>query len=80
MSNSHARRPRIVGIGGTTKAGSSTEKALMAGLEAAEQLGAHIEVITGPQLAALPLYSPEEVARTPEQEPSTSERRSHQGT
>ena len=68
MSNSHARRPRIVGIGGTTKAGSSTEKALMACLEAAEQLGAHTDVIAGPQLAALPLYSPEEVARTSEQQ------------
>lgn len=68
MSNSPARRPRIVGIGGTTKAGSSTEKALVACLAAAEQFGAHIEVIAGAQLAGLPLYSPEEVARTPDQQ------------
>jgi FMN reductase len=65
MSNSPLR---IVGIGGTTKAGSSTEKALVACLAAAEKLGAHIEVIAGTQLAALPLYSPEEVTRTPEQQ------------
>jgi len=67
MSNSPAPL-RIVGIGGTTKAGSSTEKALLACLAAAEKLGAQIEVIAGPQLAELPLYSPEEVARTPEQQ------------
>ena len=67
MPNS-ASRPRIVGIGGTTKAGSSTEKALVACLLAAERLGARIEVIPGAQLATLPLYSPEETARTPQQQ------------
>ena len=56
--------PRIVGIGGTTKAGSSTEKALVACLAAAERLGADIRIIPGAQLAELPLYSPEESART----------------
>lgn len=59
---------RIVGIGGTTKAGSSTEKALLCCLAAAEKLGAQVEVIAGPQLARLPLYAPEECARTPEQQ------------
>jgi FMN reductase len=68
MPNPPATRLRIVGIGGTTKAGSSTEKALVACLAAAEKSGAQIEVISGTRLAALPLYSPEEVARTPEQE------------
>jgi FMN reductase len=65
MSNSPLR---IVGIGGTTKAGSSTEKALVACLAAAEKLGAQIEVIAGTRLASLPLYSPEEITRTPEQQ------------
>ncbi|MDY6946682.1 MAG: NAD(P)H-dependent oxidoreductase [Pseudomonadota bacterium] len=68
MLNSSASRPRIVGIGGTTKAGSSTEKALLACLGAAERLGAQVELIPGAQLAALPLYSPEETARTPQQQ------------
>lgn len=68
MSNSSASRPRIVGIGGTTKPGSSTEKALAACLAAAERLGADVEIIAGPRLADLPLYSPEESARTPEQQ------------
>lgn len=68
MSNPPATRPRIVGIGGTTKAGSSTEKALVACLAAAAKRGALVEVIPGTRLAALPLYSPEEAARTPEQQ------------
>jgi len=67
MSNSSAAL-RIVGIGGTTKAGSSTEKALVACLASAEKLGVQIEVIPGTRLAALPLYSPEEVTRTVEQQ------------
>jgi FMN reductase len=67
MPNSSAPRPRIVGIGGTTKAGSSTEKALVACLAAAERLGADVQVIPGASLACLPLYSPEETLRTPEQ-------------
>jgi FMN reductase len=65
MSNSPLR---IVGIGGTTKAGSSTEKALVACLAAAEKLGVQIEVIAGTRLATLPLYSPEESTRTFEQQ------------
>lgn len=65
MSNSPLR---IVGIGGTTKAGSSTEKALVACLAAAEKLGAQIEIIAGTRLASLPLYSPEESTRTREQQ------------
>jgi FMN reductase len=67
MLNPSAPRLRIVGIGGTTKAGSSTEKALVACLMAAERLGAEVEVIPGAALACLPLYSPEETLRTPEQ-------------
>lgn len=68
MFNSSASRPRIVGIGGTAKAGSSTEKALVACLDAAERLGADTRLVSGAHLAALPLYSPEETARTPEQQ------------
>jgi FMN reductase len=67
MSNPPANRPRIVGIGGTTKAGSSTEKALAACLAAAARLGADVEIVVGTHLACLPLYSPDEPARTPEQ-------------
>ena len=68
MLNPSAPRPRIVGIGGTTKAGSSTEKALAACLAAAQRLGAEVQLIPGTALAGLPLYSPEETARTAEQQ------------
>lgn len=67
MSNPCAVRPRIVGIGGTTKADSTTEKALAACLAAAERLGAQVTLISGAELAGLPLYSPEATARTPQQ-------------
>jgi len=56
-------RPRIVGIGGTTKAGSSTEKALALALEEAEKAGASTTLLAGPMLASLPLYAPEDLAR-----------------
>jgi FMN reductase len=52
-----------VGIGGTTKAGSSTEKALAIALEEAARMGACTTLLAGPMLASLPLYSPEESAR-----------------
>ena len=68
MLNSSAARPRIVGIGGTTKAGSSTEKALVCCLTAAERMGAEVQLIPGAALASLPLYSPEATARTAEQQ------------
>ena len=56
--------PHIVGIGGTTKAGSSTEKALVIALEEAKRAGAVTTLLAGPMLAGLPLYAPEELART----------------
>ncbi|WP_116810759.1 NADPH-dependent FMN reductase [Steroidobacter cummioxidans] len=68
MLNPSAPPLRIVGIGGTSKAGSSTEKALAACLAAAERLGAQVQLIPGTALACLPLYSPEETLRTPEQQ------------
>lgn len=68
MLNSSSPRLRIVGIGGTTKAGSSTEKALVACLAAAQRLGAETRIIPGTRLADLPLYSPEETTRTAEQQ------------
>lgn len=54
----------VVGIGGTTRPESSTEKALRAALREIEALGATTELFTGPQLATLPLYAPEDPART----------------
>jgi FMN reductase len=51
-------QPFIVGIGGTTSAGSSTERALTVALEAAWAAGATVRMFDGPSLAALPHYAP----------------------
>lgn len=57
-------QPRIVGIGGTTRAGSSTERALRCSLQAAQDKGATTVIFAGEELAALPLYAPERSERT----------------
>jgi FMN reductase len=51
-------KPFIVGIGGTTNPGSSTERALALALEAARGAGASVRMFDGPGLAALPHYTP----------------------
>ncbi len=48
--------PFIVGIGGTTRPGSSTEQALGLALAAAERQGARTQLFGGAQLVALPHY------------------------
>jgi FMN reductase len=53
----------IVGMGGTTKAGSTTELALASALRAAQALGARTTLIAGPALAKLPIYTPEHTER-----------------
>jgi FMN reductase len=47
--------PLIVGIGGSTRAGSSSERLLRACLQQAQAAGADTEAFSGPQLR-LPLY------------------------
>ena len=58
------KRPYIVGIGGTTRAGSSTEKALRAALKVCADAGAETHGFFGVELAELPMYAPENPART----------------
>ncbi len=60
-------QPFIVGIGGTARPGSSTERAVQASLAAAEQLGARTQLFGGAFLARLPLYTPEDPTRTDEE-------------
>ncbi|HEY6923556.1 MAG TPA: NAD(P)H-dependent oxidoreductase [Steroidobacteraceae bacterium] len=55
------RPPFVVGIGGTTEPGSSTERALSLALLAAEDYGATVHMIGGKELAALPHYRPREI-------------------
>ena len=58
------RRPLVVGIGGTTRAASSTERALGFALRGAEEAGARTQLFGGTFLHALPHYAPEDPART----------------
>lgn len=51
------KRPLILGIGGTLRPGSSSERALMIALRAAEAVGAEIKPVTGLNLD-LPHYDP----------------------
>jgi FMN reductase len=55
--------PLIVGIGGTTRADSSCEKALRCALARAKDRGAEVELLAGAALD-LPMYAPENPART----------------
>ncbi|NML32936.1 NADPH-dependent FMN reductase [Paraburkholderia antibiotica] len=65
MSRSdHSRRPLVVGIGGTTRAASSTERALAFALRGAEAAGARTLLFGGSFLHSLPHYAPEQPART----------------
>lgn len=56
--------PLVVALGGTTRSGSSTEKALRIVLQGAEAEGARTELICGPDIS-LPPYAPELPDRTP---------------
>lgn len=51
-------KPLIVGIGGTTRPGSTTELALKVSLAAAEAAGAEVRLFDGAFLAGLPHYDP----------------------
>ena len=62
--NAPAKKPFIVGIGGTTRANSSTEKALKVALNAAAALGAET-VLLGADALDLPMYAPEKPGRAP---------------
>lgn len=60
-----AARPHIVGLGGTNRPGSSSEKALRCALAHAQLAGAQIELLTGRDLD-LPTYNPADTARSDE--------------
>jgi FMN reductase len=55
----------IVGLGGTTRTGSSSEQALRIALEHAEFNGATTRLFGGAELAQLPMYTPEGGSRGP---------------
>ncbi|MBN8992098.1 MAG: NAD(P)H-dependent oxidoreductase [Rhizobiales bacterium] len=61
------KRPLILGVGGTPRSGSSTERALAVCLAAAAAEGAETVMISGPDLM-LPMYNPGQTPNTPEAE------------
>ena len=66
MSTSKGRGPLIVGIGGTVRTPSSSERALSLALAAAEAAGARTQLIGGEVLSRLPIYNPNDVEHPPE--------------
>ncbi len=65
MQSINASKPFIVGLGGTVRPDSSTEKALAIALSSAERAGARVQLIGGDLLAQLPHYLTAEVASSP---------------
>lgn len=59
-----ARRPHFVGLGGTTRIGSSSEAALRYTMGLIAEMGASTELIAGP-LIDLPMYDPSDAHRSP---------------
>jgi FMN reductase len=60
-------KPLVVGIGGTTRAVSSTDRALRLALLAAEEAGARTFLFGGAFLSRLPHFAPENRERNEEQ-------------
>ncbi len=59
-----ARKPFIVGLGGTLRANSSTERALRFCLESVQRQGGRTRLFSAEDLD-LPMYAPHELERTP---------------
>lgn len=59
-------RPLIVGIGGTVRTPSSSERVLGLALAAADAAGARTQLIGGEVLSRLPIYNPADPGEPPE--------------
>jgi len=66
--NAQGKAPLILGLGGTIRAGSSTEKALAVALRAAEAAGARTRLLGGEFLSGLPIFDPRPGDVTPAQQ------------
>lgn len=64
VSVTESKQPFIVGLGGTLRANSSTERALRLCLDAVERLGGRTRLFSAEDLD-LPMYAPHELERTP---------------
>jgi FMN reductase len=58
------RAPLIVGIGGTARPSSTSERAVVEALRSAERLGAETRLFDGVFISGLPLYVPDRKERT----------------
>jgi FMN reductase len=58
--------PLIIGLGGATRDGSTSERVLAKALEAAERLGARTRLFGGAFLSKLPIYEPKLSAESAE--------------
>jgi FMN reductase len=63
MENREGERPYVLGIGGTVRPDSSSQRALSAALRAAAEFGAETRMLSIAELD-LPMYSPESEERT----------------
>ncbi|HZZ89233.1 MAG TPA: NADPH-dependent FMN reductase, partial [Caulobacteraceae bacterium] len=63
---SASERPLIIGIGGTVRSPSSSERVLTAALAAAEAAGARTQMFGGEVLSRLPIYNPADPGEPPE--------------
>ena len=61
-----AYSPLLVGIGGTTRPESTSERVLIKALEAAERAGARTRLLSGVFLSKLPIYDPSTSTGSPE--------------
>jgi FMN reductase len=59
--------PTIVGIGGTARPNSTSERALTEALRSAEKFGAQTRLFDGAFVARLPLFVPDRTVRTAEE-------------
>jgi FMN reductase len=57
-ADSKSFSPFVVGLGGTTRSTSTSERTLIKALEAAERAGARTRLFSGAFLASLPIYDP----------------------
>ena len=56
--------PRIVGIGGTVRPHSTSERAVAEALRCAERIGARTQLFNGEFISRLPLYAPDRTSRS----------------
>jgi FMN reductase len=66
MALARGQQPFIVGIGGTVRTPSSSERVLTAALTAAEAAGARTQMFGGEILSRLPIYNPNDPEHPPE--------------